>query len=100
MVGTGDEPVLDCPAFARERRHLVGAHIAFEHLVDREIAHRVGGHPPTLLGQANHDFVERLLRHRPEPVERPSLSPGFLVRLAHQAALESPVHAQLHSAEA
>ena len=99
MVLAGDEAVLDRPALAGERRDLVRGLVTLEDLVDGEVPHRVGGHPPAAAAELGRDLVENVLRHRAQAVVGAPLTPRLFVRLAQQAALETAVHPQLHPAE-
>ena len=85
-------PAIDRSAFA--------ASYAGKHFVDRRVADRVRRHAPAKPIELLDDSVNGAGFIVLHAEERAALAPRFRVRLAHPAAFESAVDAELHAADA
>ncbi len=69
--------------------------VRVEDQVDRGVADGVGRDSPPFPIQGAHQLDVRLGFHGLKPEELPALAPRFLVRLPHEAALETSIDAEL-----
>ena len=92
LLGTSDERVLDCPPLASEILFGIRLLVRIQHLIDSRVADRVRGHAESHLVDRRDESVVLVGWDDGEPKEGAPLAVRFLIRHAHMAALEPPVH--------
>ena len=100
LIRLRNEAVLDGPPPADDRLLGVGGFVRGEHFVDRRVADGVRRDPPAETIQLLDDLRVRRLLHRVDAEERAAFAPRLGVRLAHPAAFEAAIDAELHAADA
>ncbi len=87
--------MLDGEAPLRDASLLVRLLVRVEDEIDRGVTDGVGRDSPPFAIQGSHELDVRLGFHGLKPEELSALAPGLLVRLAHEAALETSVDSEL-----